>query len=322
LSKIIILAAMILALFSCAEQPVLKNIETPSEGQTVVFGSVETLEDGKPLKWVQSYRLLILPHDESAKALIFNLPKDGSFYWALPPGEYMIAAYEVTKGLTGETISGKIRTSFTVPQGAKSLYIGKLMLLLRKGRYKIGISDNYDEAVKGYRKRFSGASDQPHRELMKLESRLGTFESMKYICAKEWGIECTKKYYGVTPVYPDGAQSGFSEVNSLKPSFKWKPSSNDDVTYDLVIYDAVHFGGSMLEPRYIAGELVAYKEGLKEPEWQPDMPLKPKHNYIWSVRLRHNDVVSNWSTYSHFGFYIVAWTSGYGKWFKFTTPEK
>lgn len=319
--KILILATIFLVLLGCAEQPYLKDADAPGAGQVVVFGGVDLIEDGKPMKWVQAFRLLILPLDNK-KASIYTLSKDGAFNWALTPGEYMIAAYDVTKGLTGDTFSGRIRARFTVPQGVKGLYIGELKLLMTKGRYSIEIKDDYNVAIERYRKKFHGASDQPHMGMMKHEARLGTFERRNYICAKEWGLECKKKYKGVTPVHPNGVQSGFSKVNSLNPRFDWMPSSNVDVTYDLVIYEAVHFGGSLIEPRYTAGQLVVYKEGLKSPGWQSDISLKPNQKYIWSVRLRRDSVVSNWSTYSHIGFYLVAWTSGYGNWFKFSTPAK
>jgi hypothetical protein len=268
---------------------------------------------------VKACRLLILPPGKS-EAVIYTLSEDGSFNWDLLPGEYMIAGYEVTKG--SQVRWGNIRARFTVQQGVKSQYIGDLKLLMVKGRYSVNIMNNYDLAAEKYHKSFPKELELPHLGLMETEARLGSYERMKYICAEDWGIECTKKYRGIIPVQPDGTQSGFSKVDSLKPRLEWKASLNEQVTYDLAIYEAAKFGGSLIEPNYMTGQLVVYKEGLQTPEWQPEISLKPNQKYLWSVRLRRDGVVSNWSTHSHFGFYIVAWTSGAGKWFKFTTPSK
>jgi hypothetical protein len=51
-------------------------------------------------------------------------------------------------------------------------------------------------------------------------------------------------------------------------------------------------------------------------------PIIPDKKYYWSVRLRRDGVVSNWSRYSYFAFYVVGWSSGYGQWFSFSTPDK
>ena len=323
--KDLVLVAITLTMFGCAAPPHIKDIETPITGQTVVLGSVEVVEDGKPKEWnmtwtgMQKLRLLILPPGKS-QAVVYNLAKDGSFSWGLSPGEYMIAGYELSKGSQFQT--GRIWARFNVPQGVESLYIGDLNLSINKGLYRFEIKDDYDTAVENYKTKFPNAPDVPLKGLLEPERKLGSSEHARYICAEEWGIECTDKFSGVTPVHPDKTLGNFGEVHSLTPRFEWKPSSNKDVTYDLLIYEAASYSRSGIDIQYMLGRVAVYKEGLKTSTWQLDTPLKPNQQYFWSVRLRQDGVVSNWSKYSYFGFYVFAWSSGYGKWFNFSTPAK
>lgn len=267
----------------------------------------------------QQFRLLVLSPG-SVEAVTYKLAKDGSFNWGLMPGDYAIVGYVLNKGT--ETRSGRIWARFTVPQNVKSLYIGDLKLLMEKGLYRVGIKDDQVAAIERYRNRFLEAHDLPQKGLMEPEMTVGSYDRMNYICAEGWGIECTSSNRGVTPSNPETVTKGFSVVDSLTPTLEWKPSAKEDVSYDLVIYEAISYSISGIDTQYMPGGVVVYEEGLKVPKWQPDTPFKPNQKYYWSVRLRRDGVVSNWSTSSHFAFYLVAWSSGYGQLFSFTTPAK
>ena len=110
-------------------------------------------------------------------------------------------------------------------------------------------------------------------------------------------------------------------VDSLRPTFKWQPSSRSYVSYDLVIYQAVKFQVESGKSYYHAGSVVDYQQGLTHPEYRPETPLKPDNKYFWNVRLRRGDIVSNWSSFSYFHFYLVAYTWGTEPWFGFSTPR-
>jgi hypothetical protein len=318
-----VLATLFLVLSGCV--PAVKDVEAPVSGEAVVLGSIKVIEDGKTLKWgftwegMQYCRLLILPPGET-EARIYQPDNDGNFEWSLPPGDYVIAGYELA--LAAQFRAGRIWATFTVPPGAKSLYIGDLTVQVGKGLYAYKIEDNHSAASARYREKFPGAADQPQTILLEREPPLGSVEGLSYICAEGWGIECTKKYHGVTPLSPGMSKGSFTETTSLQPRFEWTPSTNSDVTYDLVLFESVSYSRSGVGFQYLPGRVVQYVEGLKEPTWQADAPLAPGHRYFWSVRLRKDGMVSNWSRYSYFAFLIFAWTSGYGQWFSFTTPGK
>jgi hypothetical protein len=323
----ILIALLGLMLFGCAGSSQMKDVETLKAGQTLVFGSVAVIEDGKPKKWGMTWTgtrelwLLLLLQD-SAKVFPYRLAKDGAFAWGLSPGEYSIAGYELVEDSGSR--SARIWMRFTVPEGAESLYIGDVTMETLGGLFGIRVEDRYDPAVETFRAKFSEATDQPQKGLMEIDRGIGSAERHAYICSTEWGIECTKSYRGVTPIRPELAKGGFANVDSLTPSFEWKPSSRDDVSYDLVIYEAFAYTRDVMQTRsqYMPGRVAVYEEGLKAAVWRPDTPLKPDRKYFWSVRLRRDGTVTNWSDYSYFSFYLVAWSSGYGQLFGFSTPAK
>ncbi|MEJ2469433.1 MAG: hypothetical protein P8Y51_10335, partial [Campylobacterales bacterium] len=131
-------------------------------------------------------------------------------------------------------------------------------------------------------------------------------------------------FKGVTALTPDVSHGRFEETDTLIPVFSWEPSSREDVTYDLVIYEAVECTYDPLGAKkdYIKGPIALYEENLEQPTFQLKQPLKKGKKYLWSVRLRSSDGVTSWSTLSHSYFLLFAWGSGYGEWFKFETPNK
>ena len=115
---------------------------------------------------------------------------------------------------------------------------------------------------------------------------------------------------GLKPIYPEvvksHAGSGFFEVDSLQPIFRWEsfPPPQDlskdegalvgrihNVTYELII---IKFRGEGLPPKTIY-----IRDKLPEPSHQIEDPLEPSTKYIWSVRA-HFEVdgdtrVSQWA---------------------------
>lgn len=316
-----------LILFGCATSGQMTDVEAPKPGQALVFGSVTVLEDGKPQKWgmtwtgTREFWLLLLPKD-GTRAISYRLGNDGTFAWGLEPGNYSIAGYELSKG--GQSRSGRIWAQFTVPEESKSLYIGHLEIEFIGGLYRYGVDDRYDAALESFHTEFPDVIGAPGKAVMEIEHDVGSFTHKGYICDAAWGIACSKTYTGITPIRPEVTKGGSTAVDSVVPTFEWRPSSAAGVTYDLVLYRAIAYSRDIMQikPQYMAGPVVAYEEGLKAATWRPATPLQPNRRYYWSVRLRRGDRVTNWSTYSFFHFYLVASESGVGRLFSFSTPAE
>ena len=138
-------------------------------------------------------------------------------------------------------------------------------------------------------------------------------------------IGCVR-FTGVKPIYPEVGYHNTipSRVESLQPTFRWEPSSGA-VTYDFIIYEAIDKGSFWKRIQLSVGPEIYYREGLKEQEHRIEEPLKPRTKYYWSVRIRKEQEVFNWSVYDvRATFNIPFWNvaKGYHYPFLFDTPER
>ena len=209
---------------------------------------------------------------------------------------------------------------FNVPESGGDTYLGSIVLRsIRIGLVPI-VEDRFDLIAPLYDAKFPQREGTSVKRVIEISGTLGNVAAYRYQCHTDWGIECSKRYKGITPVSPECKTTGFPLTPSLQPTFRWQRSSRDDVRYDLVLYEAAAYSiGGMMTNAYMRGDQIAYIEDLKEPNWTPSILLKPDTRYFWSVRLRDGDTVSGWSTQSHFTFALVAWSSGSGQWFQFKT---
>jgi hypothetical protein len=92
------------------------------------------------------------------------------------------------------------------------------------------------------------------------------------------------------------------EVDDVQPTLRWKPASESNVTYDVIIYD-VTTAKPPAKPRAM-GKVVYYREGIKESQHKIEDPLNSNTEYFWSVRFRSGEKVSPWSTWSY-SFYLA-----------------
>jgi hypothetical protein len=306
-------------------------------------------------EWKLSHRyarwvLLLPPGRKIAKAYRFG--EDDFFCWGLEPGEYLILGF-LLGGDGGHFLYGRIGTKFNIGRDVESVYIGNLKVEVKSRAYRVGIEDEYSTAVESFKNRFPKAQ-QLVKSLMTPEEAIGDYEgvcytgsfqglfwsvtsltayhqdtvssywSPRYGCSDEWGVKCSKRYGGVTPLSPKITDEGFLKIKTLKPKFQWKPSSRKDVTYDLILYDAAPFSRSGLETDfdYVPGRVIVYVENIREPAFRLKNPLQPGNKYYWSVRLRRNQVVTKWSRFAYFNTVMIATAFGYGQWFNFETPPK
>ncbi len=295
----------------------LKDVEQPIAGQSLAIGSIQVFKDGKQRTCgeflVSDCRLILLP-PAGSHAMIYTF-RGGGFSWSLPPGEYNVLGFEyVERGI--ERIP--LRAHFTMPPGGKIVYVGDLALVTSGNTTAPGLARAYDATAAEYRTKYPDRPP-PENATMQPEDEPGTASTIRYICAEGWGISCTKQFRGITPVRPTEVR-GFKTADRLDPLFQWQPSTDPQVTYDAVIYEAADYKGRN-GTNYIMGRLTAYRQGLTGPQWQIDRPLTPGQKYYWSVRLRKGETVSNWSTYSFFNFFLIGFSSGSGQWFSFAAPS-
>lgn len=312
-------AILIFALAGCVSTPIMHDVETQSIGQATIFGKVEVFYDGNKQNWGgmwsgrgMSLLLRDFRSSEITRALVVD---PGDFYWKLTPGNYTIVGYDIWEG---GVIAGRIWLQFTVPPGAKSIYIGDLILNFSRGRSAVDLKDNYAAAVDALRRKFPGMQVAPVSAVPQLEKPPGTYTQITDICGTEWGIGCSSSNAGVTPI---SAGSHNARVDSVTPTLTWTPSSQPGVTYDVLIYEAVQYARNPLGvvKDSVQGAQVQYEQGITSPMLKVS-PLRPNTTYFWSVRLRRGEIVSNWSTFSYFNFYLIATTRGRGQWFSFSTP--
>ncbi len=124
--------------------------------------------------------------------------------------------------------------------------------------------------------------------------------------------------HGVTPISP---KVGVDQtVDTLQPTFRWEPVAEPDARYDFIIYES--YGGVMAA----VGREVYYREGLQALEHTLEVPLRPKHEYYWSIRVRRRGEVSEWSRFDYKsisgGCPAVTKTRHEHPFFRFRTPSK
>lgn len=320
----VLLTASSLLLLGCATSPTINDVAEIKENTQIVFGSVEVYNNGKQETWGIKFTghnyffLTILPSNTN-EAITYKLDKDGVFFWALPAGEYTLLGYYWEDH--NEQRTGYIGAKFSVPETGPDVYLGTIKFQGINAFLVSQFLDKYDEIVKLYDTSFPSRKGTAVKQLLEPPQPVGNVSLYRDVCHDDWKIGCKKTFRGVTPISPEVTQLGFPKVKNLTPEFRWEPSAKQDISYDFILYEAAIFAVSgAVASLYMRGRVVAYAEDLKEPYWQPEGQLKPDTRYLWSVRLRDGNTVSEWSTHSHFMFLIVAMTAGYGQWFQFQTP--
>lgn len=323
-TRVLGVLATTLFFVGCSVAPTIRDADVAAADTHIVFGSVEVLgAKGKVQDWGagwtghNAFHLTILP-SHSNEAFTYKLDDDGMFYWALEPGDYTLLGYHWNK--KGTVRTGRFGAEFSVPETGADTYIGSIVLQNVRFGLASAIEDRFDTVTPLYDAKFPNRKGSSIKQVVAMPGMLGNFESYRNECHEDWGVECGDRFKGVTPLSPECKTTGFPTTPGLQPTFRWQKSSRDDVSYDLVLYEAAAYTISgMMMNTYMKGHQLAYVEDLREPLWTPPTPLSPDTRYFWSVRLREGDTVSGWSTQSHFTFALVAWSSGHGQWFQFKT---
>lgn len=172
----VLILVPVLFLVGCASSPInLSDTKALMQNEAIVFGRVEVIDEGKVRKWgagevfwLGNFKIFIMQAN-SSDTIEYALTGDGSFYWHLLPGRYIIAGFE-GPGYGGfGRRSGRIYAQFTVPKERLVIYVGKLTINFARGRYNVRITDDYSEALPQLIKKFPEIRGEADRNLMQLE---------------------------------------------------------------------------------------------------------------------------------------------------------
>ena len=336
------LAVLALVVTGCQATTSLPTLGSESSAEikdgSVVFGKISVIGRKGPITWKgfscretltfdcpDVFRVYVFP-ENAGETFNHMLNGDGSFYWVLKPGTYTIGGYKFEDWSAGQRaryVTGRIAGKFVVPPDTPSVYLGTTKVFLGGGRYGAEVRDEFDSARRELKDQNAAPDGKPYKSLIALE-RVPGEKKVVGICSGIWGIECTDEIKGVHALSPEVQRDNFATASSRDPLLSWKPSSDREVTYDIVVFKALLLGRDGWNTRYIRGPIIEYARGIKTAQYKLKNKLKPKTKYIWSVRLRKNDTVSSWSSisYKYFAFLLVAavWGSGSGVYFNFSTP--
>ncbi len=146
--SLLLLAPLVLS--SCANAPtaaVSESTATAEAGYGRAFGQVTYIENGKEKKWGMSWNsndslTLFVRSVSSGQMQYLDVERDGSFFWPLKSGDYVLAGYRVTHNNAHGT--ARLWLSFSVPEPGQAIYIGDLLVSTSQTAYRFGIVDNYD----------------------------------------------------------------------------------------------------------------------------------------------------------------------------------
>ncbi len=132
---------------------------------------------------------------------------------------------------------------------------------------------------------------------------------------------CTR-FNGLKPLEPTVRRPAhYPKVDSLQPVLSWEAAPEPGARYDLAICPsegATFRVGHTGKP----GGAMYYREGLLETTHKVETPLQPRTKYLWSVRVRTGDEVSDWSTYTYmYGGRVREQYTDTNLPFRFRTPD-
>lgn len=165
-------------LTSCASSIAISRITDVPQGESLVFGQVKVISEGKPVNWSQRelfkqppgvFHIAILAHND-LKLLTYQLSgDDGSFYWHLPPGDYKLTGFHWISTTGDKTIIRPILAQFVVSAGESITYIGTLTISFEAERYSMRVEDEYEHGLFALKGKFPGINASVAKSLMNLE---------------------------------------------------------------------------------------------------------------------------------------------------------
>jgi hypothetical protein len=150
-----------------------------SEDEAVVFGRLVLVEDGVDTAPYRRYDEPIfgLLHVDSEKRVRGGaVEPDGSFYWIIPKGTYLVESVNYTKYQVFP------QAAFQIPEGASAYNIGTMEIDLIFARApdgrryakkkEIRVADEFEKAEKNFHYRVPGFTGGVEKRVMVLDRRL------------------------------------------------------------------------------------------------------------------------------------------------------
>lgn len=133
---------------------------------------------------------------------------------------------------------------------------------------------------------------------------------------------CSTTFRALKPENPPVGDPRFVRTaESIQPTFKWSPSTEPDVRYDLIVYECVETFGKWGGIYRVPGKEIYLRENIQSTEHRIEEALKPGKKYYWSVRIRKGDKIGPWSRYDYFLFLGLGIVQANNQLFLFQTPE-
>ena len=172
---------LVYLLTSCAVVRLEDVKELPGK-ERVVFGRIKVIEEGQPKDWgVGGGFLVHIIPDAGPEPIPYGyyLTGNGSFYWDLPAGDYIITEFERpvsdwTPGfgyLGHKSVRRGILARFVIPEAMSPIYVGTLTIRSEAGRYTMVVEDEYDLALQRLKQQFPEVRGPVAKRLMRLELR-------------------------------------------------------------------------------------------------------------------------------------------------------
>lgn len=273
--------------------------------------------------------LLIVLSDGATTAKILEADSEGNIRWPLAPGGYTLLGWRfgwAERGVRHIQV-GQADAHFDVAAPPALTCLGTIKIAIEPRRLRTQfINDSPPACATPPGAEGSAAVSL---SLPRPPPATGEYQRQTPICAKPWGLSCSKTLMGLKPQTPALSfglkDTRFTALDTLQPTLAWQAApeaaeGSVPIGYDLAIWEAVGYGVALGPTQYLPGKRVVYQQGLSEPQFSLTEPLKPKTRYLWSVRLRRDQEVSTWSSAGHDLYLVFAWSQGSGEWFKFETP--
>lgn len=180
IAKPYVLPIIMLLLTACSPHKFrLADLKEMPGNKPIVFGRIKVIEKDHS-KWVQWSRQncvrnvsIISDSVPEQDPYYYCLTENGSFYWNIPPGGYMItllnARNPIQKSFFDQAWGQRgILARFVVPEASELIYIGTLIIKQEGDRYKMHVKDHYHQDLQRLKEQFTEISSPVAKHLMEL----------------------------------------------------------------------------------------------------------------------------------------------------------
>ena len=144
----LIISAISLSVLGCATPIEFTPSSALPANEGLVRGRIAVVRGGRVVVWNftwtahEAMQVYLLTEDDRLFTR-YVLRGDGHFCWHLPPGRYVIAAFELQRAVPmgNEFSAGRIWAEFAVPSAGSRTDLGTLVIQLSSRRYGVNVFD-------------------------------------------------------------------------------------------------------------------------------------------------------------------------------------